>query len=111
MLVDQNDFTVIGSYSLGISLSIGYFVGGSFCQIIQTGLILIRTGDLFQTTACEVFKAGVYQFQTNLIIIITAGLICIKGSGGSMIQVDRADHADLPVLLFMKFFGDGLVGG
>ena len=80
MLVDQDDLSVRRSNGFGVSLRIRHLVSGSLCQIIQACLILVCTGDLLQSAACEVFKARFHQLYTDLIIIISACLMGIEGS-------------------------------
>ena len=109
MLVDQDDLFIRRGDSLGVGLRIGDLVARLFRQIIETGLVLVGAGDLLEAAAGKVFKARVYKLLTDLIVIVSAGLMGVERGRGRMVEVDGADDADLPVLLAMELFRNRLI--
>ncbi len=110
MLIDEDNLLIRRSNGFRVFLRIGDLVACLLREIVEAGLVLIGTGNLFQAAAGKILKAGVYHLLANLIIIIPAGLMGIERGGGGMVEVDGADDADLPILLLMELLGNGLIG-
>ena len=109
MLVDQDYLFVRSGDGLGVGLRVGDLVACVRCKIIETGLVLVGAGDLFQAAAGKVFKAGRYKLFADLIVIVAAGLMGVERGRGRMVEVDGADDADLPALLAVELFRDRLI--
>ena len=110
MLVDQDDLFIRGGDGLGVGLRIGDLVACLFRQIIEAGLVLVGAGDLLEAAAGKIFKTGLYKLFADLVVIVAAGLMGVERGGSRMVEVDRADDADLPAFLAMEFFRDRLIG-
>src|SRR5699024_8207167 len=109
VLVDEDSIGGGGPHGLGLGIGLSNRVGCSLREGVKVLLVAFTAGRIQHAAAGEIVKVRVDELQADIVVAGAAGLVGIEGGGGSVVQVDRGDDADLPVLLVPKLLGDGLV--
>ena len=76
-------------------------------MVIGAGAVPLH---LLELAAGKVLKAGVGQFQADLVVVLPGLLVGVEGSRGGVVDVDGGYHAYLVALLAMELFCNGLIG-
>ncbi len=99
-----------GVEGLGVGLRGGHGVARSGGKLVEVGLVLVLVCGRQPRAAGEVLKARLAHLSADGVVVLAAVLVGVEGGGGSVVHVDRGEHAHLVALLGVQLLGDGLEG-
>ena len=106
---DDDSLAVLCSELFSLVLCHDNVVAILFSKVVKILPVAVLTVCLLESAACKVVKIGINKLQTDLIVAVSACLMCIVCGRSCMVKVNAGNDAHLVAHLILKLFSDSFI--